>query len=260
MDIFGALIEWLVGKPVQALITLVTLAGIAVAIWKKVWRLFRKPAATKQETTEPVVDEATAKSEGLASRLAPILDELGDHIAGLGHVMSVPAVGMDAERRYKNLDELFGDYEVVRVDLHLLVDMDLAQTIKKTVRNVRTDYLESAKREIESTRRAVENRQGVDWLKPKPSHAGQLLETQGRNLKILARSLRKLHPESEETPKDTWTAGQLKRIADDYWRDNVAHCPVDGARLTIAKDDTTSVARLLMVVCVRCGRKAANVS
>ncbi len=173
-------------------------------------------------------------------------------------MMSMPLGLQGWEDRYAAMDLLFGEYDRILPDLHALTDQRVAHAIRKAVLGMRTDYLPRAKREIEKDLRALENRQGVDWLARQRSISGEILETQGRNLKILAGNLRKLHPEPEETPKDTWTAVQLKTIVDSFFRDKVTHCPEDGAQLLV-EPDMMGGHRIASIFCPNCQRKADGI-
>lgn len=56
-----------------------------------------------------------------------------------------------------------------------------------------------------------------------------------------------------------WTEDEIKEIARQYWADRIAYCPVDDAKLAIARDHTRAQPRLIAVHCTRCGRHAENV-
>jgi hypothetical protein len=247
----------------QALHNLGQLAGVAVTpglpIGPELWDMYL--GATR--IIGPALKRFESQAAGqvtVGKRFENILVPLGDALAGLGHVMVTFGPPADRERRYGAIEELLGDYERIKDRVYDLGDDQLVEAIRKEFREVRNDVLPRVKAALEKHHSAEEHgqhfRDSAYW--------GQVFHAEGGTLQWHGKHLRQLSqrlqgPLKDESPDGTWSPTKLRKIVDDYWREKVAYCPEDGARLAIRQDHSSGVARLIMVLCPRCKRKAANV-
>ena len=256
------LLDWITGRPgtvVMFIASVLAILAYMAGWWQRLGQWLRR-LRHRSQPSRAVVQADQDMSKAIAKRLLHILEPLAAQLEGLGSVLRRFGPPADRETRYQTMDELLGDYDRLKDRLYDIGDDKLVEALRNEFRTVRHKTLPLAKRHIESQHVHEESGEHLGdeafWSTIFKAQAGSL-EWHGRFMKRLAQMVQEI-AQPNEAPVGTWTAKHLKQIADQYWHDKTAYCPVDSAELKLVRDHTAAKARILMATCPRCGRNAST--
>ena len=236
------------------------IAGLLLVIIVGIWGLARRKASKKKRTeagSEPPVPvsdpEISVRRERVSKRLESNAAALVEAMGYLAKQTRQPE-DFDAKRG-TILHRLKEFREDVKPLLHDLGDVPAEESARRVY-----GVLEQHLPDLLNYRPAFI--MGMDDPEPTPTWEEQYRPFKDDMTKLVpsvADVLEWVQEERGIAPDGRWTRAQRKKIKDDYFAQNGARCPVDGAVLAVMKDYTgPELGKILVVTCPNCGRSAEN--